>query len=314
MNPLSFRLFPFQLPASFSSKQKKQLDAYEELDDIVGSTFSSRHSTVAPSLNLRALLISHQNRERKRGDRGLRCPMTEAEARVNQSPINPNNQNTEHKMKITTSQPIKQNTEHPINQAVTSRPIKQTITSQPISTEDGVVEIRSETETEKTEDEERQFCLELAVSEVEALQPAPSGWQLVEASDAERMSDPISALMKRTETDIKEGRQQSLYGAPHHRRSLDVGQLGQHRRSVDQLRHHNGNKSLKLCSFRSLRELRLHNGEPAWLPTFKNRVDVLSQFAPYDDNLNTEGYEDRSISMWEILRFGWSPASGWSNI
>jgi len=63
----------------------------------------------------------------------------------------------------------------------------------------------------------------------------------------------------------------------------------------------------KYC--RDLSEPRLHVSEPLWVPTFQNRTDVMSQFAPYDDKLNTNGPDDWSV--WEVLRTGYPGTCSW---
>jgi len=120
-------------------------------------------------------------------------------------------------------------------------------------------------------------------------------------TEEQPFADPMERLRRRTELEIKESfstsgptsagmssssssPNMSFYGFPHSRSIVIDGK----RRGENKWR-------------RSYAEPRLHVSEPLWVPTFQNRSDVMSQFAPYDERLNNNGSEDWSV--WEVDRF-----------
>jgi len=116
-------------------------------------------------------------------------------------------------------------------------------------------------------------------------------------------ANPMERLRKRTELGIKESGSlaadpassavsKGFYGFPH-RRGIVV----------------DGKKMSDNKYCRDLTEPRLHASEPLWVPTFQNRTDVMSQFAPYDDKLNNNGPDDWSV--WEVLRTGYPGTYSW---
>jgi len=127
-------------------------------------------------------------------------------------------------------------------------------------------------------------------------------------TEEQPFANPMDRLRKRTETEIKESFSTSppassnlsspstmcFYGFPHRRTVVVDGR----RRGEN-----------KWC--RSYAEPRVHASEPLWVPTFQNRDDIMSQFAPYDEHLNNDGSEDWNV--WEVLRLrsGYPSARSW---
>jgi len=121
-------------------------------------------------------------------------------------------------------------------------------------------------------------------------------------TEEQPFANPMDRLRKRTELEIKESGSASVTAPP----LTSLGFYGfPHRRSVSA----DGKKIGENKYCRAFAEPRLHASEPLWVPTFQNRPDIMSQFAPYDERLNNNSPDDWSV--WEVLRTGYPGSCSW---